>query len=155
MESAKLVGTPLAPHFKLSVENSLQSTDEEHINHMKEVVKWILRYLCSLKEARVLYRQNESSNDEVNGYVDIDYAEDLDKRHSLSGCVFLWGLISWKASLQPIVTLSTIEAEFITLSEAVNEGSSYLKKVSSSQLNKQRGKGTLDAYKGGDCYRKN
>ncbi|XP_038885927.1 secreted RxLR effector protein 161-like [Benincasa hispida] len=90
-----------------------------------EAVKWILRYLCSSKEAKVLYRQNEPSNDEVYGYVNADYAGDLDKRHSLSGYVFLLGnnLISWKATLQHVVALSTIEAEFIALSEVVKEKS--------------------------------
>ncbi|XP_038889311.1 uncharacterized protein LOC120079222 [Benincasa hispida] len=110
MEGAKPVGNQLTPHFKLSATNNLKNSDEDHINH--------------IKEAKVLYRQNEPSNDEVYGYVDVDYARDLDRRLSLSGYGFLWGnnLKSWKASLQSVLALFTTEAELITLSEAVKEG---------------------------------
>ncbi|XP_038877001.1 secreted RxLR effector protein 161-like [Benincasa hispida] len=89
-----------------------------------EATKWILRYLCSSKEARILYKHNDPSNDEMYGYMDADYAGDLDRRRSLSGYVFLCGnnLINSKASLQSIVALSTTEAKFIALSEVVKEG---------------------------------
>jgi hypothetical protein len=39
------------------------------------------------------------------GYVDSDFATDLDKRRSLTGYVFTVGdcVVSWKATLQPVV----------------------------------------------------
>lgn len=48
-------------------------------------------------------------------YTDSDYAGDLDDRKSTSGYVFLLGsgAISWLSKKQPIVTLSTTEAEFV------------------------------------------
>ena len=57
------------------------------------------------------------------GYVDADYAGDLDKRRSLTGYVFtLFGCtVSWKAQLQPVVVLSTIEAKYIAAMEGVKE----------------------------------
>ncbi|TQD80644.1 hypothetical protein C1H46_033823 [Malus baccata] len=66
-------------------------------------------------------RQKESAW--VLGYVDADYAGDLDKRRSTSGYVFTCagGPISWRALLQPITTLSTTEAEYIALAEAGKE----------------------------------
>ena len=56
--------------------------------------------------------------------MDSDFVSDGDKGRSLTWYVFLYGpnLISWKATLQSIVALSTIEAQYIALSEAVNEG---------------------------------
>lgn len=50
-------------------------------------------------------------------YVHADYVGDLDKRRSLSRYAFLYAsnLISRKDSLQPIVTLSTTEAEYMAL----------------------------------------
>ncbi|CAJ2654885.1 unnamed protein product [Trifolium pratense] len=53
--------------------------------------------------------------DEEEGYANSDYAGDLDDRKSTSGYVFMIGskAVSWCSKKQPIVTLSTTEAEFI------------------------------------------
>ena len=69
------------------------------------------------------YKRDFSDEQKLLGYVDSDYAGDLDKRRSLTGYVFtLFGCtISWKATLQPVVALSTTEAEFIAATEAVKE----------------------------------
>ena len=55
--------------------------------------------------------------------MDADYAGDLDKQRSLTGYVFtLFGCtVSWKAQLQPVVALSTMEAEYIAATEGVKE----------------------------------
>uniref|UniRef100_A0A3Q7GSI5 Reverse transcriptase Ty1/copia-type domain-containing protein n=1 Tax=Solanum lycopersicum TaxID=4081 RepID=A0A3Q7GSI5_SOLLC len=60
----------------------------------------------------------------VTGYSDSDYAGDVDTRRSMAGYVFTLGgsVISWKATLQPTVTLSTTEAEYMALTEAAKEG---------------------------------
>jgi hypothetical protein len=57
------------------------------------------------------------------GFVDSGYAGDLDKRISITGYVFTFGdcAISWKATLQSIVALSTTEAEYMTMVEAIKE----------------------------------
>jgi hypothetical protein len=57
------------------------------------------------------------------GYVDSDYAGDLDRRRSLTGYVFIVGscAVSWKAVLQPIIALSTSEAEYMAIAEACKE----------------------------------
>jgi len=56
-------------------------------------------------------------------FVDSDYAGCLDSRKSLTGFVLtaFGTAISWKASLQKVVSLSTTEAEYIALTEAVKE----------------------------------
>jgi hypothetical protein len=63
------------------------------------------------------------SRDGLVGYVDSDYAGDLDKRRSLAGYVFTIGgcAVSWKACLQGTVALSTTEAEYMAISEACKE----------------------------------
>ncbi|MCF6774911.1 Ty1/Copia family ribonuclease HI, partial [Corynebacterium sp. MC-12] len=60
----------------------------------------------------------------VTGYSDSDYTGDVDSRRSMAGYVFTLGgsVVSWKATLQPTVTLSTTEAEYMALTEAVKEG---------------------------------
>ena len=52
------------------------------------------------------------------GYADADWAGDLDDCHSTTGYVFLiaGGSVSWLSKKQPIVALSTAEAEYVALS---------------------------------------
>ncbi|KAK3011604.1 hypothetical protein RJ639_011011 [Escallonia herrerae] len=52
-----------------------------------------------------------------------DYAGNLDKKRSLTGYIFTFSscMISWKATLQTIVALSSTEAEYIAATEAVKE----------------------------------
>ncbi|XP_038895984.1 secreted RxLR effector protein 161-like [Benincasa hispida] len=89
-----------------------------------EATKWIMRYLKGTTSAKLMYQQLPNREPKLIGYVDSDYAGDLDKRRSLSGYIFLYGrcVLSRKATLQSIVALSTTEREFIALSEAVKEG---------------------------------
>lgn len=48
-------------------------------------------------------------------FTDSDYAGDLEDRKSTPGYVFMLsgGAVSWSSKKQPIVTLSTTEAEFV------------------------------------------
>ena len=59
----------------------------------------------------------------IVGFSDADYLGDPDDRHSTSGNVLLMssGPISWLSKKQTIVTLSTAEAEYVTLSIATQE----------------------------------
>ena len=60
-------------------------------------------------------------SDGLVGYTDSDYGGDLIKRRSLTCYIFtLYGCaISWKATLQPTVALSTTEAEYMSLTEGI------------------------------------
>ena len=57
------------------------------------------------------------------GYSDADYASDLDDRLSHTGYVFFLnnGSISWSMRKQTTVAMSTMEAEYVALSEASRE----------------------------------
>ena len=63
------------------------------------------------------------TRDGVVGYVDSDYVGDLDKRRSLTGYVFSIGgcVISWKATLQSTIALSTTKAEYMAFTKACKE----------------------------------
>eukprot|EP00253_Pinus_taeda_P011720 PITA_11720 len=65
-------------------------------------VKWVLRYLRGTSSYCITYNK---SSEFVCGYVDFDFAGDLDKRRSTSGYVFTLagGAISWMSKLQNIV----------------------------------------------------
>jgi hypothetical protein len=88
-----------------------------------QAVKWILRYLRGTTNVGLVYDRGSDINSSVIGYVDSDYAGDLDKRRSLTGFVFTLSgcAISWKATLQSTVALSTTEAEYMAAAEAVKE----------------------------------
>ena len=59
----------------------------------------------------------------LQGYVDVDLAGDIDNRKSTIGFVFTLGCttISWDLIQQKIVSLSTIEAEYVAVTEAGKE----------------------------------
>jgi hypothetical protein len=56
----------------------------------------------------------------VFGYVDSDWANDIRHRRSISGIVFklAGAAISWKCRVQPTISLSSTEAEFLAASDA-------------------------------------
>lgn len=85
-------------------------------------VKWILRYLRGFVDLCLVYDKS-TCFDKVTSFVDSDYAGDLDRRRSLTGYVLklAGGLISWRATLQSTVALSTTEAEYMAITEAVKE----------------------------------
>ncbi|KAL1565166.1 secreted RxLR effector protein 161-like protein [Salvia divinorum] len=94
-------------------------------------LKWILRYLKGTTDYGILFRREQGLHgDQLVGFSDSDYAVSYDTRKSQSGYVFtLYGsTISWRSCLQPVVALSTTEAEYIALAEAVKE-SFWLKGV--------------------------
>ena len=59
----------------------------------------------------------------VVGYSDSDMAGDIDFRKSTSSYMikFVGGAVTWQSRLQRCVALSTIEAEFISITEACKE----------------------------------
>ena len=59
----------------------------------------------------------------LQGYVDADFASDIDSRKSTTVFVFTLSgtAISWDSNLQKIVTLSTTEAEYVATTEDRNE----------------------------------
>ena len=73
------------------------------------------------KDAQLTFRSNNLTK--VQGYTDSDYVGNTDNRKSTSGYVFTYGggTISWRSKLQEYTTLSTIEFEYITTSDATKE----------------------------------
>lgn len=88
----------------------------EHWN----TVKRILRYIKGTSNIAMCY---EGSDFTVKGYVDSDYAGDLDKSKSTTGYVFTLagGAVSWISKLQSIVATSTTEAEYVAATQASKE----------------------------------
>ncbi|XP_041011256.1 secreted RxLR effector protein 161-like [Juglans microcarpa x Juglans regia] len=88
-----------------------------------QATKWLLRYISGTTNLGLKYGSNVKKGCELEGFVDADYAGNVDTRKSLTGYVFTayGGAISWKSNLQSVVALSTTEAEYIALTEAIKE----------------------------------
>ncbi|KAK3026864.1 hypothetical protein RJ639_041991 [Escallonia herrerae] len=88
----------------------------------RDAVKWIFRYLTGSTNFGITF-DRDGEKGEVSGFVDSDYAGDLDSRRSTTGYVFtFYGRpICYKSVLQYTTTLSTMEAEYMALTEATKE----------------------------------
>ncbi|KAM6553280.1 hypothetical protein CsatB_014042 [Cannabis sativa] len=85
-------------------------------------MKWVFRYLLGTTKVGLIYNR-QKANTIIEGYSDSDYAGDRDNRRSTSAYFFLIGgnCVSWKVQLQPVVALSTTEAEYLATTEAIKE----------------------------------
>ena len=85
-----------------------------------EVVKWIFKYL---RGSSKLFLTFGDSKLVLKGYVDADWAGDLDGRKSTSKCLFTFagGAVLWQTRLQKCIALSTTKAEYIVANEAGKE----------------------------------
>ncbi|XP_059076754.1 secreted RxLR effector protein 161-like [Cryptomeria japonica] len=86
--------------------------DKPKESHWKDG-KRILRYIAGTKSFEILY--TSSDDYKLIGYTDSDWGGRIDDRKSTSGYIFHlgFGAISWASKKQPIVTLSSAEAEYV------------------------------------------
>ena len=64
-----------------------------------EAVKWVLRYIKCTIDVGLVFEKDFIEKQECIGYVDSDYAGDLDKRRSITGYVFILSQapVSWRS----------------------------------------------------------
>eukprot|EP00253_Pinus_taeda_P033556 PITA_33556 len=88
-------------------------------------VKQVFRYLCGTSDYGLCYQGRLGLNRvlDIRGFVNADWARDLDQRISTSGYAFnlFGGAVSWMSKKQSIVALSTIEEEYMTTTHARKE----------------------------------
>lgn len=160
MESCKFVPTPLVQNLKLSKEDGagkvnvslyrslvgsllyltssrpdlmyaasllsrfMQSPSEIHFAATKRV----LRYLKGTTQFGIWYKPRK--NGSLIGYVDSDWAGNIDDMKSTMGYVFSLGsgMFSWNSKKQEIVAQSTAEAEYVAGAAAANQAI-WLRKI--------------------------
>lgn len=85
-----------------------------------KMAKRVLRYLKGTIDYSIKY---EDKNSPLLAYVDSDWAGDANDRKSCSGYVLklAGGPINWKSKKQRSVALSTMEAEYMALSQVTKE----------------------------------
>ncbi|RVX13557.1 hypothetical protein CK203_021005 [Vitis vinifera] len=81
-----------------------------------------MRYLQGTKYYKLMYRW--TSNLEVVGYSDLDFAGYVDSCKSTSRYIFILagGAISWRSIKQTLTASSTMEVEFISCFNATSHG---------------------------------
>ena len=117
--------------------NTLAQYQNDCRNHDWDALMHIIRYLSGTKDLGLTYTKTNSgvatlvTNDTKTlddplwipqGYADASYAQEPGRK-SRSGHVFFMGgaAVSWYCKKQPVVALSSTEAEYYALSEAVKE----------------------------------
>jgi hypothetical protein len=88
-------------------------------------VKRVFRYLRGTTNHAICY-QGRVGPDKVldaHGFVDVDWAGDMDHKRTTSGYVvnLFGGAISWMSKKQGVVALSTIEIEYMATTHASKE----------------------------------
>ena len=108
---------PDISHDVSVVSRYMAAPEKEHW----KAVKWILRYLSGTLSYGLVYGKNKGSCEGLLGFVDSNYAGDLDRRRLLTSYMFLFNgcLMNWKATLKHVVALSTTEAEYTAATEVV------------------------------------
>ena len=86
-----------------------------------QALKRVFRYVQGTKTHGIEFQAKEQEG--LQGYSDADWAGDVDTRRSTSGYAFMMngGCISWRSKKQRTVALSSTEAEYMALTEAVQE----------------------------------
>lgn len=84
-------------------------------------LKRVLKYLKGTSNMKLALAAENYNGELLYGYSDANWAESKYDRKSNSGHVFLLngGTVCWSSRKQSLVALSTCEAEFVALSEAI------------------------------------
>nr|GFB90788.1 hypothetical protein [Tanacetum cinerariifolium] len=77
----------------------------------------------------LMYGRDQEKHKNVEGFMDVDYAKDLDKGRPIIGYVFMVHgcVVSWKATLHHVFAFSTKKTEYMTLIEEAVKESIWLK----------------------------
>jgi hypothetical protein len=111
------------PDIMFAASKLAQFNSNPSMQHYR-AAKHLLRYIQGTKDLVITFYRSPSFPASVpTGFSDASFAADPDDRKSTSGYIFFLanGPISWQSNKQTTVALSTMEAEYIALSEAAKE----------------------------------
>jgi hypothetical protein len=115
------------PDIMFAASKLAQFNSNPSMQHYR-AAKHLLRYIQGTKDLVITFCRSPSSASASSlsvplGFSDASFAADPDDRKSTSGYIFFLanGPISWQSTKQTTVALSTMEAEYIALSEAAKE----------------------------------
>ena len=114
--------------------STLSQFNKDPSTHHIRAVKHLMRYIQGTKDLCIMF-----DCDVVTlpiGFSDASYANNPDDRKSTSGYVFFYanGIISFQCQKQSVVALSTMESEYMALSDAAKEAIFLLKLLRSLKI---------------------
>eukprot|EP00253_Pinus_taeda_P029339 PITA_29339 len=127
MQHSKPVRIPIHVGVRLSAEQCPKTQEEEedmsNVPYASAVSS--MMYLRGTSDYGLCYQGRPRLNRflDIHGFVDADWARDLDQRRYISGCVFnlFGGAVSWMSKKQSVVALSTTEVEYMPATHASKE----------------------------------
>jgi hypothetical protein len=119
------------PDIAFAISTLSQFMEAPRTTHWKSV-KHVFRYLKGTRDLQLVLG---GDSDRLLGYSDADHASQT-HRHSINGFAYFLGdgSISWSSKKQPVITLSSTEAEYIALTHAAKEAI-WLRKLLSELSN--------------------
>ncbi len=125
--------TTTRPDIAFAVSAMARHVNQPLEKHWSQI-KRIFRYLKGTINYALVYSKNNNNtnsnnvnhnniNNSIIGYSDASYAPNFEDRKSIGAYIFLFnnGPISWSSKKQPIIALSSCEAEYIALTECAKE----------------------------------
>jgi len=116
------LATKTRPDIAFAVGNCaryMSKPDKTHFAALDRIWGYLLRY----PDLGLFFRFNQETLALV-GYCNTDWANCLINRKSITSYCFFFGrgnIISWNSALQKTVALSTCEAEYMAMREAIKE----------------------------------
>lgn len=103
----------------------LSQFNQEHDEQHWKAAKRVLRYLNGTKEDGLVFKK---TGEPLHGFSDADWGNCKINRHSYSGYLFKIGgaAVSWESRKQKCVSRSSVESEYVALSDAAKEAA-YLR----------------------------
>ena len=110
------------PDIPFTVSKLSQYNKDPSNTHLK-AAHHVLRYIKGTRKYSIMYGGTRSAILIFNGYSDASHGGDFDDGKSTTGWVFMInnGPVSWSSHKQSTVAISTMEVEYMALSEAGRE----------------------------------
>eukprot|EP00253_Pinus_taeda_P016507 PITA_16507 len=127
MQDSKPVKVRIPVGVRLSAEQYPKTQEEEEDMSRVPYASAVgsLMYLRGTSDYGLCYQGRPGLDRalDIHGFVDVDWAGDLDQRRSTSGYVFnlFGGAVSWMSKKQSVVALSTTEQEYMAATHASKE----------------------------------
>eukprot|EP00253_Pinus_taeda_P020158 PITA_20158 len=127
MQDSKLVKVPIPVGVRLSAEQCPKTQEEEEDMSRVPYASAVgsLMYLRGTSDYGLCYQGRPGLDRvlDIHGFVDADWAGDLDQRRSTSGYVFnlFGGAVSWMSKKKSVVALSTTKVEYMETTHAIKE----------------------------------
>jgi Reverse transcriptase (RNA-dependent DNA polymerase) len=102
-----------------SLRRHASSPGEEHLH----ALNCVFHYLRATADHKLVFQRGTPAGLELHGFMDADWAGDVNNRKSTSGYIFLLtrATISWSSKKQLSIALSSTEAKYITGTHAAKE----------------------------------